>query len=222
MSRETPTARDERGQVTTALVIIVVVALVTLAIVGVLALARGVDERSQAQSAADAAALAGAAVLDDELPGLLGLLRDKDDLDDLVGCGLGQDLAATYAGKNEASLTSYCFDLWHGRVSAEVRMNEPVSDDIGPATAGAVASTGLDLSSCSWNDEEPEPTPTEEPSEEPTEEPTEPPPPPPPPPDLGTTLTCGPLSVQFLIGGTDGLLSLVDVNIDDLEPSLIE
>jgi hypothetical protein len=222
MSLSRRSTRGERGQVTTALVIIVVVALVTLSVVGLMALARGVDEKSQAQSAADAAALAGAAVLSDELPDLLGLIDDKDDVFGLVGgCGLGQDEAATYASKNEAVLTGYCFDLAAGRVEADVRMSEPVSDDVGPARASAVASPGLDLSSCSWNDEEPEPTPTPTPSPTPTEPPDEPPPPPPPPPDIGTTLSCGPLTAEFVIGGESGLLTLVDVEVD-LEPSLIE
>lgn len=226
MSRSKPRrpARGEQGQVTTALVIVVIVALVTLGMVGVFALARGVDEKTKAQSAADAAALAGASALTAELPGLLGLVGSKDDIFSLsVGCGLGQDRASTYAGRNGATLTEYCFDLGADRVTARVEMTAPVSEDVGPAKAGSVASTGLDLSDCSWNDDEPEPTPTPTPTPtEPPDDPPSPPPPPPPPPDIGTTLSCGPFTAHFLIGGITGLLTLVDVEIDELEPSLVE
>lgn len=218
--------RDERGQVTTALVIVVSVALISVAIWGVLLLGRGVDEKSQAQSAADAAALAGAGSLADALPTMLGLLDGKGGLGSLAGCGLGQDRASTYAQKNEARLTSYCFDLGSGRVEASVEMNERVSDDVGPARAEAVATTGLDLSACSWQDDDPPeptptPTPTSEPSPsddpEPSEEPT-----PEPPPDLGTTLSCGAITAHFVINGTTGLLSFVDVEVHGLEPRLVE
>jgi hypothetical protein len=110
-------------------------------------------------------------------------------------------------------------------VTARVEMTAPVSEDVGPAKAGSVASTGLDLSDCSWNDDEPEPEPTPTPTPTPTEppdDPPSPPPPPPPPPDIGTTLSCGPFTAHFLIGGITGLLTLVDVEIDELEPSLVE
>ncbi len=216
--------RDERGQVTTGIVVVMVVFFVAFAMWGIAALGHGVDEKSKAQSAADAAALAGAGALADALPTILGLLHSKDGLGGLAGCGLGQPEAATYAAKNGASLTSYCFDLAHNRVEADIRMNRDVSEDIGPASADAVASTGFDLGSCTWQDDPP-PSPSPTPTASPDHEPSGPPPsptPPPPPPDVGTTLTCGPVVAHFVIGGESGLLSLVDVDVHGLEPRLIE
>jgi len=233
---------DERGQVTTALVMVVILGLTAVATLGVFALARGVDDRSRAQTAADAAALAGAGVLGDALPEILGLLDAKDgDLASYVGCDLGRADAEEYAAANDATLTAYCFDLASGEVTVEVRMQDPVSDDTGPAEAGAVASTGLDLGSCLFEDDavEVQPSPTSTPTPEGGDgggqggggqggggqggdqggdgADT----PPPPPPDLGTTLDCGPLSAQFTIGGEDGRLSLESVDVGDLEPELV-
>ncbi|WP_166139796.1 pilus assembly protein TadG-related protein [Nocardioides ochotonae] len=219
--------RDESGQVTTGLIIAVVVALIAVAISGVALLARGVDEKSQAQSAADAAALAGAGALSELLPQLLAMMTSRDDLGGTAGCAFGQDRASTYAQKNDATLTAYCFDFRRGEVEASVQMNDPVSDEIDAAEARAVASTGLDLSTCSWNDEDPPepsptPTPTPEPSDGPSDGPTEDPGPPPPPPDRGTTFTCGPLTAEFVIDGETGRLSFVDLELDGLEPRLID
>ncbi|NPC95270.1 pilus assembly protein TadG-related protein [Nocardioides sp. zg-DK7169] len=219
--------RDEAGQITTALVIVVIVALVAVAVSGVALLARGVDEKTRAQSAADAAALAGAGALRELLPQLLAMVTSRDGLGGTAGCAFGQDRASTYAQKNEATLTDYCFDLVRGEVRASVRMNEDVSDEVGPAVADAVATTGLDLSGCSWNDEDPPeptptPTPTAAPSDGPSDGPTEDPGPPPPPPDIGTTFSCGPLTARFVIDGETGRLSFVDLELDSLQPRLID
>ncbi|WP_194288996.1 MULTISPECIES: pilus assembly protein TadG-related protein [unclassified Nocardioides] len=221
--------RDEAGQITTGLVIVVIVALVAVAISGVALLSRGVDEKSQAQSAADAAALAGAGALRELLPQLLAMMTSRDDLGGTAGCGFGQDRASTYAQKNDATLTDYCFDLARGEVRASVQMNEAVSDEVDAAVADAVASTGLDLSGCSWNDEDPPeptptptPTPTAGPTGGPSDGPTEDPGPPPPPPDIGTTFSCGPLTARFVIDGETGRLSFVDFELDGLEPRLID
>jgi len=234
MEQTRAAGRSESGQVTTALVMVVTVALVAVAISGVLLLSRGVDEKSKAQSAADAAALAGAGALYPEITNILSLLSRKSDLADLVGCGFGQDRASTYAAKNDASLTSYCFDFPRDRVEASVRMHDRVSDEVGPAVAEAVAATGLNLAACSWRDDDPPPSPTPTPT--PTDGPgdggpgdggpgdggPDPTPTPEPPPDLGTTLTCGPLTARFTISGTTGLLTLVDVTVHDLKPRLVD
>jgi hypothetical protein len=213
--------RDDRGQVTTALVLIVSTALLSVALLGIVLIGRGVDSKSKAQTAADAAALAGASVLTDVLPDLVGLLNSvNDNLASHVGCDLGRAEAEDYAAKNGASLTDYCFDLASGRVSVAVRMNEPVSDDVGPATARAVASTGLDLAGCGFTDPSPSDDPDDPDDPEPTDGPTDGPPPPPP--DSSTSLDCGPLQVEFVIDGETGLLHVSHVDLDGLEPSLVE
>ncbi|MEZ0577367.1 pilus assembly protein TadG-related protein [Nocardioides sp. MH1] len=213
--------RDQRGQVTTMLVIVVSATLLAVGLLGIVLIGRAVDDKTKAQTAADAAALAGAGVLSDALPNLVGLLNSlNDNLAAHVGCDLGRESAEEYAAKNGATLTDYCFDLASGRVSASVRMNAPVSDDVGPAEASAVASTGLDLSGCGFSDPQP-PDETDDP--EPTDEPTDgPPPPPPPPPDTTTSFDCGPLQVDFVIDGETGALHVSHVDLDGLEPSLVE
>lgn len=217
--------RDESGQVTTGLVMVVMVGLLAVALLGVFGLSRGVDERSKAQSAADAAALAGAGALQEAVPAVLALLtRPDQDLGSLVTCNFGRDDADAYATSNDATITYYCFDFAADRVEVEVEMNDDVSADVGPAEAGAIASTGLDLADCSWDTEEP-PAETETPTPDPDPSPSGPPSPPespPPPPDLGSTLECGPLTAQFTVGGESGLLTLDDFELDDLEPSLVD
>lgn len=220
-------SRDERGQVATAMFIVTFTALLAVALWGVFALSRGVDERSQAQSAADAAALAGAGALEAAIPVLLGELSSKAGLPGLgssIGCGLGQGDAQQYAERNEAILTDYCFDFGADRVRAVVEMADPVSEDVGPAEAGALAETGVSLDGCTWEDEEPPPTPTPTPTPTPSGSPTATPTPtePPDPPDLGTTLDCGFFTAQFTILGSSGLLRLDDVQVDPIEPRLID
>ncbi|MEO9322612.1 pilus assembly protein TadG-related protein [Nocardioides sp. C4-1] len=212
--------RDERGQVATALVVCCVLGLVAVAVWGVALLARGADQKTQAQSAADAAALAGAGVLSDALPQLLALLADKDGLSGTAGCALGEDRARDYAARNDAELIDYCFDLGSGRVSVTVRMLEPVNDELDGAVADATASIGLDLADCDWQDDDP-PEPEAEPVEPPSGGPT-PDAEPAPPPTLGTTLSCGAFSAEFEIDGDGGGLSFVELDVDALEPALVE
>lgn len=209
--------RRERGQVALALILSVTVGLVAVGIFGVVALSRGADEKSKAQSAADAAALAGADALVEDLPGRLGRLVGRGGLQGLFGCDLGRDAASDFAGRNEAQLTEYCYDARDDRVRVAVRMNEGVTEDVGPAEAEAEASAGIDFGSCSWRNEDP-PTPT---TTTPTTTSTAPPPTTPPPaPDFITQLNCGRLSARFQVNGETGKLQLVKVDIDDVEPRL--
>lgn len=208
----------ERGQVTTAIVLSVTVGLVAVALFGLVALARGADERTKSQSAADAAALAGADALNDLLPGLFAQIGSKHGWRDVFGCGLGRGAAADFASRNDATLTDYCFDVGDDEVRVRVRMNDPVTDDVGPATAKATARTGLDLGHCDWDDEEP-PTPsTTSPSTTPTSSPspttTEPPP------DYGTTLRCHGVTVRFVVDGETGKLTLDDIDFDPFKARL--
>ncbi len=201
------------------LVMITVVALVAVALFGVVAISRGADERTRAQTAADAAALAGV----DAVPALLTVLFDgvdsKDDLGTLVlGCNLGLAQAQSYASQNDAVVTSYCFNASTGRAEVAVRMNDPVSADNGPAEADAKAENGFARSSCSWVDEEPEET--DEPEPAPPAE-GETPPPPPPPPNWTTTLTCGGLKAVFTVDGETGDLALESFDVTALEPTLV-
>lgn len=209
----------ERGQVAMSLISIALVGLVALAFFGIYLFGRGVNDKTQSQTAADAAALAGAQDLVGSVTTLLAGLTAKD-LGGVGGCNAGKNVAESYAEKNDAALTDYCFDSRTGEVAVSVRLDHEVAADLGPATASAVASTGLDLADCRWEDDEEE-TPTSSPS--PSADPSDSGTPPPPPPDVPTTLTCGGLVVRYVIDGTTGQLRLDGaVDLDDLTPHLVE
>lgn len=219
--------RDQRGQVTTALVIAVTVAVCAVAFYGVLALGRGVDERTQAQAAADAAALAGAGSFEAALPGLIGQLSSHGQHlgNDQFSCDFGRALANEYAEKNDARLVSYCFDAAEGEVRAEVEMNDRVNEDIGPARADSVASTGVNFADCEWEGgppDPPSPTPTPTQTASPSGSPSPTPTPTPPPlPNWVTKFDCGSFSVEFEVDGETGHLRVKDIRFD-VQPRLID
>lgn len=144
-------AADRGSGPVTAIMMVAFLAL--LAGIGITAaLAAAGDERSSADHAADAAALAGArGILDDapltltpgftvpsEIPVMLGG----------AGCvGTGQVDAYRLAKANGASLTGYCYNVFTDTVTVSVRMDaKKVSAD--GATASAEASTRFDPTSC--------------------------------------------------------------------------
>lgn len=108
-------------------------------------------EQSKAQNAADAAALAGAGYILDDLPDqLLGAtFSDPGNLQgdiDAAGCGFGEAAADDLAAENDATVTDYCWSASRTEVSVTVRLNYAVKGK--PATASAVAAPGLRLSDC--------------------------------------------------------------------------
>lgn len=146
--------RDERGLVVTAVVLMAIVGFTAVAVAVVAPLGQATDEASQAENAADAAALAGATGVRKALLAALPGWR-FDDLDDLgrsAGCTVGRPGAADFAARNAARLTSYCYEARSGRVEVEVEM-VATGVEGAPARAEAAASLGLDLSSCSRRDD---------------------------------------------------------------------
>jgi len=180
----------------TALMVVAILALVFT--VGITALfAAAGDERSSAMHAADAAALAGARGVLDQAPADLqpGFLTPAD-IPILLGGGpcvqTGRVQAFQLAQANNATLTSYCYNVYTDVVKVAVRMNDHNVGN-GPATASAEAATTFQAASCVIDpdfelpdDEDDPPEETPPPDEE---EPT--PSPPPPPADLETTIDCG-------------------------------
>ena len=86
------------------------------------------DEGSAATHAADAAALGGARGVLDDLPDQLILgFTAPPEIAGLVGGGTclqnGRAKADELARANEASLTSYCYNVWSDEVSVAVQMN---------------------------------------------------------------------------------------------------
>ncbi|UDY23768.1 pilus assembly protein TadG-related protein [Nocardioides sp. Kera G14] len=210
-----------------SLLSITIVMVVAFAVFGIFLMGRGVNDKTEAQTAADAAALAGAQDLVGNVKTLLQGLTDKTDLGGIGNCNDGKARASDYAEKNGASLTDYCFDSASGEVSVSVTLDHDVSADLGPAKASATATTGLDLNDCHWDSSD---TPTPPPTEAPTATatgtptasatPTETPSPDP----VPTSLTCGELVVNYLWkwDGTAWNLTLDgDVDTDDLKPHLV-
>lgn len=220
---------DDSGQLPTALMTLVFVGLVMVIFLIALPLGQATDLRSGAQSAADAAALAAADQVQEDLVADLGTalddVRTRDDLRGLLsfmGAGYGMAGAGDYAGRNQAELTGYAFSRLGGlgpggggqiRVTVQGR---PVADQStgGRAAAVAYAKLGLRLGECELDDDA---TPTTTPPDpDPDPEPTDPDAEPPPPPDIGTELRCGELVLRFTIRGVDGRPRL-DSDLSDLE-----
>lgn len=178
--------QDDRGLVTSAVVVVVSVGVVALLFLAVLPLLVGTDQKSRTQTAADAAALAGAEsirelVLDDLgdviRPGggvsFAELLRGSP--------GLGQ--AQFYAGRNDATVGDYQYDPYADEIRVVTRSTQaPPRSGGEPAgidrtEAVATAEVGVELAECvfSVSQKEVEPVPAPEPpppAPEPTASPT--------------------------------------------------
>ena len=186
----------ERGSgPVTALMVMAILALIfTVGITAIFAAAG--DERSSAMHAANAAALAGArGVLDDApramQPGFVTPAEIPLLLGGSVCVQTGRVDAFRLARANNATLTSYCYDVWTDTVRVSVRMNDTnVRGSV--ATASAEAATTFQAASCVINPdfelpEEEEEPPEETPPSGPTPIPT-PPPPTPIPDDIETPI----------------------------------
>lgn len=223
--------RGDRGQVATAVMIIVAVAVTAVVTLGVLPLGAASNEKGQSQTAADAAALAGAEAVRDRLVegigrvngiGPSGVPSVVETLNDVFSCGFGRDQAAALASRNGADLVSYS---WCGdRVDAAVQNVR--SSGGAPARSRAAADLGIRLDECRLDglpEPHPDPTPTPTVSEDP-EDPPPSSPPPEPPPDLDLELRCGDLAVDVRLLGATGVLELrADLARlrDRLEPRLV-
>jgi hypothetical protein len=187
-------AADRGSGPVTALMVMAILALVfTIGITALFAAAG--DERSSAMHAADAAALAGArGVLDDAPTALSPGFTTTAEIPLLLGGGVcvqtGRVEAFRLAAANNATLTSYCYNVYTDTVRVSVRMHVSNVGD-GVATAAAEAVTTFQPASCELDPDFELPE-DEPPGEEPPsgDDPT-PPPPPPEPDDIDTTVDCG-------------------------------
>jgi len=225
--------REDDGQVATAVMVVVTVAVVAVTGLGVLRLGAAVDERGQAQTAADAAALGGAEAVREGLPALFAAVRSAQDLDgvaDALTCGVGQEAAVELAAANGAEVTSYCYDSSADRVEVEVANRATGDAATGTATATAAAGLGLLIDDCT---RAPDPSATASPGPEPGAEPdpeAEPDPAAGPEPSQPAeiTLTCGDVTVEFEPADGGGLRlatppeELAEQLEDAFEPRLVE
>lgn len=191
-------ARGDDGVAATAIILTVVVAVLALLFVYVIPLLAATDKSGQGQTAADAAALAGAvrardravdeidqAVWDLRI-GVLTGTRATWRFSGAAAGGSGYPGAEQYAQRNDASVESYHHDAARDRVTVDVRL-----DELGPENrvvrSSGTAQVGVELASCQivagrtitgYTEPPPEETPTPEPTPAPTPSPTPTPTPP--------------------------------------------
>ena len=189
--------RDAGSGPVTVIMILAVLAL--CAALGITArFAAAGDEKSTAQHAADAAALAGAQAILDDLPNELSPgFAVPTDIATLLGGGVcvqtGRIEATTLAAQNSGIITHYCYNVFRDEISVSVVLDD--SSDGTRARADAVAATTFDASSCSLADDFEAPTPAPSPTGDDEDDD----PPPPPPSSVDTAIDCGfgALSVVF-------------------------
>ena len=181
--------REEREDGAAALSLLVTAIVLSLGIVLYMSLplALASDRKAENRTAADAAALAGADWIRNDLETALtteGWLGSWEDFEPFVGTGL--DSAENYAQRNGGTLIGYTFDAsswesWAKVESPDVRNSgKPVSE----------ARAHLELPDCSSEpaDDPTTPPPDEDPAEDPDED-EEPP---------GRTLHCDGLDIDLL------------------------
>jgi hypothetical protein len=144
-------SRDDRGQITTAVVIVGIVVVVWLGLV-VVKFGQAIDEKSHFQTAADAAALAGAQQIRAQIPGRVRLFIEGAGVGAFMpdAPGLGQGAAVDFAGRAGSEVTSYSYDPFSDtvRVSVIGRDDSLVVGSPAKATATAEARVGLILDRC--------------------------------------------------------------------------
>jgi hypothetical protein len=145
-------SRDDSGQITTAVVMVGIVAVVWLGL-AVAKFGQAIDEKSHYQTAADAAALAGAQQIRTQIPGLLRISLEGSGAGSFMpdGCGrLGKDAAIDFAGRAGSEVTDYCYDPSSDtvRVSVIGRADSVVTGSPSKTRAKAEARVGLILGDC--------------------------------------------------------------------------
>jgi hypothetical protein len=144
--------------VVTALLIVATIGLLMVALWIVIPIGQATDKRAKAQTAADAAALAGAQQARDELiaamltgypvPVPVPTDPNPDPFEPML-CGVGATQAASYAEANDTQVTSYCFASALHQAQVRVRGNWAAKNG-SRAQAAADAELGRDIEPCHW------------------------------------------------------------------------
>jgi hypothetical protein len=197
--------RDEEGAAATAL--LVAAMLIGFAIFVYMAIPFGtaVDAKARNRTAADAAALAGAEGVREDLLAGLGDAGMPSSWHDLPGvAGMGRSAAEEYARYTDATLLSYYFDASDGTAHVEVE-GQQVDGQLSHSEAVAQ----VDLPSCDPLDPPDPPTPTVSPEPDPGPSPgdgapgdpapSESPPPPPPAPPVDVSVHCDGFDLTFQV-----------------------
>jgi uncharacterized membrane protein len=140
--------QDDRGQITTALVMVGIVLLVALGLL-VTKLGQATDQKSKVQTAADAAALAGAQQIRKEVPQLVLTAIHDGAANPFVlnPCGMGEAQARDFAGRAGAAVTEYCYFPGTDTVQVKVESSS-LSVSGSKAMAKAEARVGRTLGDC--------------------------------------------------------------------------
>ena len=154
--------RDDSGQMMAALIIALAITLLAFVVVAIVPVGAATNEKTRSQTAADAAALAGADAIrkqwiDDTDPAQGLFFGDHPG----TGVGLGRargvtstsgyDAAAEYAGLNDARVLDYRAVPGRGRVFTEVENTYAAYPDRGEARSTATAEMTVDFRSCRWS-----------------------------------------------------------------------
>lgn len=217
----------DAGQVATSLVVCAILGALSVLLFFLIPVGGAADQRSRAQTAADAAALAAVGDVGGRFKALLaGGLSTEADLTRWLTCGTGRDAAQVYASRNGADIAAYCYRHSLDRVVVEVKMQDALPNG-GRAQARAAATMKLPLGRCRFDRRPPLPPLPPPPSLPPLLPgapplPALPPVSPPPLPDLPLVARCGSYELRFLLLGEEGLLSYVGRDLDDLlKPRLV-
>lgn len=192
--------RDEAGQAAMWLILTMAFLLVALGTTAYSRLVSATDEVSSLQTAADAAALAGAQAIARDAP---QAIKDAVRNGGGIPCGLGRTEAQAFAARNGATVTGYCYYPVQDRIEVTVR-SQAVLESGRQESATSVAELDLRLGPCVLPEapEPPEPTPTPTPSPSSTATPT--PTPTPTPDDVVRKGRCGEVEFDVTFPGGGG------------------
>lgn len=154
MIRKWQIRENERGAATTALLVIGIFAAVAVLFIAVLPLSSGTEKSDRAQTAADAAALAGAEKMRDEIIENLAQANPPFSLVDLIDPQTGRSDAQKLASNNKADLLNYHATPLAGEVRVTVEQLETMPKTEGHAKARATANFDLSLNSCKFGEED--------------------------------------------------------------------
>lgn len=206
--------RDDRGQITTALVMVGIVLLVALGLL-VTKLGQATDQKSKVQIAADAAALAGAQQIRKDVPGLvLTAIRDRA-MNPFAQnpCGMGREQAMDFAGRAGAEVVTYCYDPDTDTVQVSVEsLSVSVSGE--KAMAAAEARVGMTLGACNVLPAAPTTSPPPTTSTPTTTSSTRA--------NRSVTVACGGLSIDVVLDDSTGVITQPSISeiFDMFEPAL--
>lgn len=190
----------EDGQAAMWLVLAMAFLFLGLGVTAYSRLVSATDEVSGLQTAADAAALAGAQAIARDAP---QAIKDAVRGGGGIPCGLGRSEAQSFAARNGATVTAYCYYPVQDRIEVTVR-SQAVLESGQRESTSAVAELDLRLGPCVLPDAPDPPTPTPTPTPTPSASTTPTPTPTPTPDDVVKKGRCGEVEFDVVFPGSGG------------------